>query len=147
MFCRYMFVDDVHRPPPSKVPDAGKVFDPSWDQIEAALSRLDGMNIRAVILSETAPDDSTGWPVGGKGLIIGGGGDKLYICKFVTEGDDHVMYLTQEEYANSDPQEIMCGQPITVDGELTIDLDTLLRATYKFATTGERTGHWKEMDE
>lgn len=94
MFVSYLFRDDVRRPPPSADPEAGIIRDPSWADIESAIRSLDGDKVRLIVVSESEPTDRSHFPFGGRGMMIGGGGETgLYVCQVGGEDGDELDVL------------------------------------------------------
>ena len=77
-------------------PDQTTIMDPSWDQIEQALDRLDGENLDNLSLTRI-----------GKGSLICGGGNfvdgkRRYIVTYQPENDDDSVTLVDPSLSGPD---------------------------------------------
>lgn len=137
MFAKYLFSDDSNRPSPLEAPEWGVRHDPSTADIENAVRTLNGTTVRMVVIGERAPHPGSGYPFGGHGMLVGGGGPNgLFVAKVVTEGDDTVQYLSKPDQENPEWCDVTFGQPSEYEGTLCVDFETVLEAVKVFAETG-----------
>lgn len=97
---------------------------PTWKQVEAALSRLDGHNDVLLELQGAFPY-----------LVVGGGRAERYL---VAVGFEHSCYFLCSPH-NRDWEDlcvVLGGQSSLYPGDLSVDTEMVMKATWSFAKQG-----------
>ena len=138
MFARYLFIDDVRRPPSQIAsPGAGAIRDPEWKDIVQAVERFDAINVRMIVIGEEPP--SSDMPSDGRFVVIGRQttGPKFTYHMYVP--DDRSMHVLVDP---SQPPGIECevlvGQHRTEDLRFCVPIDLLLTGLKRFYEIGNR---------
>ena len=128
MYIASMTVEDMERGPDPKI-----VVQPSWNDVESALSRMDG-NRRSIVTLD-APGDDCGF------MGIGGGENGVYVC-FVIDADGDEIRLIDPTVASHDTFEVYMGQTNVRSKNEAVDLITILAVAKTYAESGELNGDY-----
>jgi hypothetical protein len=135
MYVKRLFMEDVRILDPQS-PEV-EVYDPTWDQIESAIRRLDGNHRSIVIIGQLDPETDF--------MGIGGGKDGVYRC-FVYDRQGREFAVIDPSKPPDKLVDILMGQKTSVSLQECIDLDTVLLAAKSYAESGqlEKKLTWKE---
>jgi Immunity protein Imm1 len=135
MYVRRLSIEDERILDPSS-PELD-AQNPSWDQIENGIHRLDGKYRTLLIIGQDNPEFDY--------MVIGGGKEGAYWCGLYDK--------TGREFVVIDPSQtstmhvkVPTGQTTSVPIRETVDLETVIIAAKKYSESGERASElvWEE---
>lgn len=136
MFAKVMFVDSTTNP----TDELQSIDVDAWEsQVSEALGSLDGRCVRLVGFGQRAPADDSGYPFGGLGILIGGGGAAgVYVVAVFKEYEDETAYLMRKDEIPgfSSMTEVMFGQMNSFDERFCVDLSDAIETTKSFVSAG-----------
>ncbi len=136
MFAKVMFVDSTTNP----TDELQSIDVDAWEsQVSEAIGSLDGCRVRLVGFGQRPPADDSGYPLGGLGILIGGGGAAgVYVVAVFKEYEDETAYLLRKDETPSSRSmtEVMFGQMTSFDERFCVDLSDAIETTKSFVSTG-----------
>ena len=135
-YVHYLFIDSIWRLPPIEDPNSGRICDPTWDQIRAALLRVDGEVVRTIFVGQSAP--SSDMPFDGNGAQIGKELDGPGYFLHIYMPENHRVYVLIDETKPADEGRMFNnGQPVTGNAQESVSLAWVLKAGEYFFETGQ----------